>query len=243
MRSSFESNALPASAYQVTSAVFDEIECGLIVCDAPSEVVFANKAAQNELDSQRLMFCRGAGLSRAPGTTGELEVAIQQAIGRGRRSLIRLRRPGDELLVAVQPLTDGDGASRALLVLGRREPCSELGLELLAGSYGLTLAERRVLAALVHESTPKEIAVQHAVALSTVRTQISSIRAKLGTRNVEGLLLRAAQLPPMASALRLARPAAPSPCGPPHERLPSGARVDHSKGWTPTQPQRSPAAG
>ncbi len=210
MRSFLESDAMPAPAYQMPSAVFDELEFGLIVCDAPSEVVFANKAAQNELASQRLMLCRGTDLSRAPGAAGELEVALQQALGRGRRSLIRLRRPGDELLVAVQPLADAGGASRALLVLGRREPCSELGLELLASSYGLTLAERRVLAALVRESTPKEIAAQHDVALSTVRTQISSIRAKLGTRNVEGLLLRAAQVPPMASALRWARPALPA---------------------------------
>ena len=104
---------------------------------------------------------------------------------------------------------------RALVVLGRRQPCSDLGLEMLAGSYGLTLAERRVLAALVREATPREIARQHAVALSTVRTQISSIRAKFGTRSIEGLLLRAAQVPPVAGALRLAgvspaaRPAAP----------------------------------
>lgn len=208
MRSFVESDAASPSAYQMPSAVFDEIEFGLIVCDAPSEVVFANKSALDELDSQRLLVCRGAGLSRAPGATGELELALQQAIARGRRSLVRLRRPGDELLVTVQPLADGEGGfSRALLVLGRREPCSELGLELLAGSYGLTLAERRVLSALVREATPKEIASQHAVALSTVRTQISSIRAKLGTRNVEGLLLRAAQVPPMASALRRPRPA------------------------------------
>lgn len=207
MSSFFPSESTSTVAYQMPPAVFDEIEFGLIVCNAAGEVVFANKSAQAEMASQRLLLCRGASLSRAHGAAGDLEAALQQAISRGRRSLIRLRRPGDELLVAVQALSDEDsGVKRALLVLGRREPCSELGLELLAGSYGLTLAERRVLAALVRESTPKEIARQHAVALSTVRTQISSIRAKLGTRNVEGLLLRAAQVPPMASALRMARP-------------------------------------
>jgi len=197
--------------FQVPRAVFDEIEFGLIVCDAPCQVVFANQSAQSELASERLLLCRGAGLGRAPGAAGELEAALQQAVTRGRRSLVRLTRPGDLLLVSVQPLPDSDrGVSRALLVLGRREPCSELGLELLAGSYGLTLAERRVLSALVREATPREIAQQHSVALSTVRTQISSIRAKLGARNVEGLLLRAAQVPPMASALRMLRPAAPA---------------------------------
>ena len=211
MKSFLESEAASASsaaAFQVPPAVFDEIEFGLIVCDATGQLLFANKAAHNELASQGLLLCRGVCLSRAPGAGGELDAALHQAITRGRRSLIRLSRPGDQLLVSVQPLPDGEGGvCRALLVLGRREPCSELGLELLAGSYGLTLAERRVLAALVREATPREIALQHAVALSTVRTQISAIRAKLGARNVEGLLLRAAQVPPMASALRFARPA------------------------------------
>ena len=37
-----------------------------------------------------------------------------------------------------------------------------------------------------------------------MRTQISSIRAKFNTRSIEGVLLRTAQVSPMASALRLA---------------------------------------
>ncbi len=142
-----------AAAPQLPLALFDEIECGLIVCDDQGVIHFANQAARQELFSQRLL----------------------------------------------------------LQVLGRRQPCSALGLETLAGSYGLTLAERRVLGALVREATPRDIARQHAVALSTVRTQISSIRAKFGTRSIEGLLLRAAEVPPVASALRLAASTAPPP--------------------------------
>ena len=44
-----------------------------------------------------------------------------------------------------------------LVMLGRRQPCSELGLEMLAASYGLTLAERRVLGALVREASPRSL--------------------------------------------------------------------------------------
>ena len=108
-------------------------------------------------------------------------------------------------MVSVLPLGAAVGeVTRVLVMLGRRELCSALGLELLAKSYGLTWAESRVLSALTRKATPREIAVQNAVALSTVRTQISSIRAKLGTRSIEGVLLRAAEVPPMASALRMA---------------------------------------
>jgi len=205
MRSLPEFPPEPAAAFQLPLAIFDEIECGLIVCDAQGAIVVANQAAQHELASQRLLQRQGTSLKRAQGAGGDIDGALRLAVQRGRRSLVRLLRPGDQLLVSVLPLPGRSSeAPQALVVLGRRQPCSDLGLEMLAGSYGLTLAERRVLAALVREATPREIARQHAVALSTVRTQISSIRAKFGTRSIEGLLLRAAQVPPVASALRLA---------------------------------------
>ncbi len=205
MRSFSEFQTDAAAAFQLPLAIFDEIECGLIVCDRQGAIVVANQAAQHELASQRLLQRQGGSLHRAGGACGDIDGALRQAVQRGRRSLVRLSRPGDHLLVSVLPLPGRDGeAAQALVVLGRRQPCSELGLEMLAGSYGLTLAERRVLAALVREATPREIARQHAVALSTVRTQITSIRAKFGARSIESLLLRAAQVPPVASALRLA---------------------------------------
>src|SRR5690349_12095410 len=84
---------------------------------------------------------------------------------------------------------DGDGiVPLVLLLLGRREPCSAIGLELFGTAHGLTLAERRVLAALLRDASPREVAAEHGVALSTIRTQILSLRAKLGARSIEGLL-------------------------------------------------------
>lgn len=44
--------------------------------------------------------------------------------------------------------------------------------------------------------------MNHGVALSTVRTQVSSIRAKTGTENISSLVRMVAMLPPMVSALR-----------------------------------------
>lgn len=192
-------------------ALFDEIECGLIVCDGAGQVHFANQSALQELGSRCLLLNADGVLRCAPGVNGEVENALRQAAQRGRRSLVHLKRGEDLLMVSMLPLRlEDDEMPHVLVMLGRRQPCSDLGLEMLAGCYGLTLAERRVLAALVREATPREIAREHAVALSTVRTQISSIRAKLGTRNVEGLLLRASQVPPVASALRMvSRAAAP----------------------------------
>jgi len=190
---------------QLALALFDEIECGLIVCDEQGAIHFANQAAQQEMSSQRLLQRLGDRLRRTSGCGGELDTAMRLAAQRGRRSLVRMTQGADQLMVSVLPFQlPGARSHQVLVVLGRRQPCSELGLEMLAGSYGLTLAERRVLGGLVRQATPREIASAHAVKLSTVRTQISSIRAKFGSRSIEGLLLRAAQVPPVASALRLA---------------------------------------
>jgi DNA-binding CsgD family transcriptional regulator len=184
-------------------ALFDQVGSGLIVCDAEGRIQLANRAAQAELRSARLLHDAGGLLQRAASTEGELSQALRLAATRGRRSLVRLQAGTDRLHVSTLPLA-GDSGALVLVVLGRRRACSELELELLAGSYGLTQAERRVLGGLMQEERPSEIAERHAVKLSTVRTQISSIRAKLGTRSVEGLLLRAAEVPAMPPVLGLA---------------------------------------
>jgi len=182
-------------------ALFNQIECGLIVCDEHGRIHFANHSAQQELASQ-FVLRRGGGRLHAIGSDSEeLHNAIRRAASDSRRILVRLRGAGDELMVSVMPLQIAL-CGHVLVILGRRQPCSDLGLELLATCYGLTLAERKVLRALIRRSTPCEIAKAHAVKLSTIRTQILSIRSKFGSRSIEDLMLRAAQVPPVTGALR-----------------------------------------
>ncbi len=195
-------SAPKAPIAQLALALFDEIECGLIVCDEQGGIQFANHAAQQEMASKRLLLSSGNTLRSTVGS--EVDCALRQAAQRGRRCLVRLTQASDQLMVSVLPFQPpGANLRLALVILGRRHPCSDLGLEMLGSSYGLTGAERRVLGALVRQATPREIASEHAVKLSTVRTHICAIRAKFGTRSIEGLLLRVAQVPPVASALRL----------------------------------------
>jgi DNA-binding CsgD family transcriptional regulator len=194
-------SSTPLLHAQLSLALFDQIGCGLIVCDGDGMVRFANQAARRELGSGGPLSSSGRQVQRAAGASGELAVALRSAALKGRRSLVRLVRGDERLFVSTLPfMLPGLEQSLVLVMLGRRQACSALDLEMLGSSYGLTLAERRVLAGLVREAKPKEIADQNAVKVSTVRTQISSIRSKLGTRSVEGLLLRAAEMPPMAAA-------------------------------------------
>ncbi len=192
---------------QLPLALFDEIEFGLVVCNVKRHILFANHAAKQEFADSKLLRRLGDELHVGHGVEADLNAALLHATQRGHRSLVRLSLGHDSLMVSALPLETsslGTDQARSLLIFGRRQPCSDLGLEMLANSYGLTYSERRVLAALVRDASPQEIATQNKVAMSTVRTQIASIRAKLGVRNIESLLLRAAQVPPVASALRMA---------------------------------------
>jgi DNA-binding CsgD family transcriptional regulator len=56
--------------------------------------------------------------------------------------------------------------------------CVGLGVQWFARNHGLTLAETRVLEALSEGLLPSDIAVRFGVGISTIRSQIGSIRSK-----------------------------------------------------------------
>ncbi|NWG74115.1 MAG: hypothetical protein HXY24_05845 [Rubrivivax sp.] len=213
----FDDGGLDAAAIgRLRAWVLDEIGIGLIVCDGGGGVRYANRCAEGELAAGGALQCVGAALRCAGGSTPPLAVAIAAARYKGHCQLVALAA-GQRSMLAVVPLPQPAPAEPlVLVVLGRRALCSALGLELLSTGHGLTLAERRVLADLLGESTPREIAAAHGVALSTVRTQVASIRTKLGVHNVEALLHLVAEVPLVPGALHAGaeRPTAWGPTGP-----------------------------
>jgi DNA-binding CsgD family transcriptional regulator len=187
----------------LVAALADEVECGLIACDGTGRLWYANRSAREELATARALKMAAGCIHCAFGPGTDFDAAVFEAASHNRRRLLALGQPGDELLVSVIPLRGvGRATCPVLIVLGRRGPCSELGLEMLARMHGLTLAERRVLGALLAQEPPRRIAALHGVALSTVRSQIKSIRDKFGVHSIEALLIRAAEVPPVAPAWR-----------------------------------------
>jgi DNA-binding CsgD family transcriptional regulator len=175
-----------------------------MICDDKGGLRYVNRAAKAELDNGRLLAHCGETVRCFGNAAAAFDLALRQAALKGRRQLVTLTAGSDLLLVSVVPLSmSACELPLVVITLGRRRACSELGLELFANAYRLTLAERRVLHQLVQERSPKDIASAHSVAISTVRTQIASLRTKLGVASVDALLLRTAQIPPVASALRL----------------------------------------
>lgn len=196
--------------------MLDEIDYGLLLVTATGELRYANQLAHQELGSGGPLQTAGPLVrTRAEAELGRLQGALADA-ARGRRTLVTLGHNGHALLVAVIPMDAGEGGDEAgehlaLLVFSKRASCAALTVDFYARSNHLTAAESTVLLRLSQGLAPKEIARIHGVALSTVRSQITSIRTKTQTGSIGELARRVAALPPFAPALKAAPSASLGP--------------------------------
>ena len=191
--------------------MLDEIDYGMLLLAEGASVLHANHAARRELDASHPLQLIGGELRVARSADLlPLREALAGARERGLRRLISLGEGGQRVSVAVVPLaaaalsgaTREDAAHWTLLVLGKRQVCEALTAHWFARTHGLTPAETRVLSALCEGLRPSEVATAQRVALSTVRTQIGSIRAKTGAESIRALVRQVAVLPPLVGALR-----------------------------------------
>lgn len=195
---------LPANA-ALLMRVLDEIDYGMLLTTSGGALRYANQMALTEiLCDGPLRVAGGQVQARDAGDQVTLHTALVDAT-RGRRRLIELGRLGGAMSVAVLPMTrseDGAGEPLALLVFGKRRYCEALTVDFYARTRGLTGAESAVLHDLCRGATPKEIAHDRSVAISTVRTHISSIRQKTRTQSIRDLVHRVTALPPITSAIK-----------------------------------------
>ena len=188
--------------------MLDEIDYGMLLVGTEAQVLYLNHAARQELDGDHPLQMLGRTLrAQRPQDVAPLYDALACA-QRGLRKLVTLGAGAQRICVSVVPLPPqpgqrNDDAERAiLLVLGKRQVCEQLSVQGFARSVNLTPAETRVLEQLCRGVRPTTVARQHGVAVSTVRTQIGSIRAKTGAASISELVRQVAVLPPLVGALR-----------------------------------------
>lgn len=189
--------------------LLDQIDYGILLLDADGRVMHANAAARAAMDARHPLDLRADELvARRPEDAGPLRRALEAAGRRGLRTLLSLGAADQGVCAAVIPLSEpAPGAAGVTLVVIGRAPATEgLSAQWYARDRGLTSAEFRVLSLLCTGTAPSEIARRQGVAMSTVRSQIGSLRAKTGSRNIGELVRRVMTLPPLAS--RLSQPAA-----------------------------------
>lgn len=186
----------------IVQSVLDCIQIGVMAVGAGMQVSFANRAAVRECSRHALLRIEDARLAvlAAPSEADQARlVKAVQGAHTGHWSLVRLGAGAAMLSIAVSPLFPNERSTGplALLLFGLSQNKEPLTIELYARSCGLTPAETRVLLGLAEGLVPKQIATKHEVLLSTVRTQISSIRDKTGTRRLGDLMQALVCLPPI----------------------------------------------
>lgn len=182
-------------------AVLDEVDYGMLLIGRGGQVLHCNYAARLELDDAHpLHVVRGELRARDARDTPALHGALRNATERGLRKLLTLGHGTQRLGISLVPLAESDGS--ALVILGKRRVCEHLSIQAFASAHGLTAAETRVLVCLCNGDEPVRIADQLSVAISTVRTQIGSIRQKTDAPTIRALLQQVASLPPLMGTLR-----------------------------------------
>jgi DNA-binding CsgD family transcriptional regulator len=190
--------------HMLTGAL-DELDYGLLILDATGRLMQANQMGHQHCRSVH-GSCRlqdGQLHARANADEPVLQRALNQAAV-GRRSLLKLGEGPHVETVAVVPLSSPlggrtDGA--VLLLFGKLQVCEALSVEHFARVHNLTHAEGMVLTALCTGDDPGEIARRFGVAVSTVRTQIASVRQKTQAASIRDLVRQVAMLPPIVSVL------------------------------------------
>lgn len=195
------------------TGMLDEVDYGMVLVQADGRVAWLNHAAQQELeDTHPLQLTHGTlGVHNAVDVAPLFDALA--AAQRGLRRMLTVGRGTQQVTVSVVPLRDplgsgmGGGMSgttpcMTLLMLGKREVCAQLSVQAFARHYRLTSSEETVLGLLCAGVRPAQIAAQRVVRISTVRTQIGSIRGKTGAATIRDLVKQVAMLPPSMCALR-----------------------------------------
>ncbi len=183
--------------------MLDVVDYGMLLVVDDGCVLFANQVARAEMDDKHPLQLLGHDLrARCPRDVVSLHSALAGALQRAVQTLLKLGREPDGCIhAAVVPLADA-GERAAAIVFGKRRVCEDLSSDAYARQHALTLAEARVLRHLCVGDRPQDIAYGLGVKLSTVRTQIGSIRAKTGSRDIGAIVQRVARLPPLPCVTR-----------------------------------------
>ena len=216
--------AIPSTAVHVESgdpdaashllALMDQMAFALVLTDADCAVLYANRAAQTELEGGNgLRSCNACLVASCPAGQAQLQADIDAAL-QGRRRYRAFSHQGVTSHVAFVPLPCGQRArgKRAALVFDRQAPCDRLAIYFYAHLHGLTGSEERVLGELATGAKVADVALRLDMKPATARAHVRSIIEKTRTGSLRELTARLGGLPPVSArvsggqTMRLPRP-------------------------------------
>ncbi len=190
--------------------MLDEMQYGMVLLDCEARIGYSNALGRDEICGNGPLQLRdGVVTCTDRARSAAFREALVDAL-RGRRRLLTFATGAADTSIAITPMLDGDDygaqqwAAHALLIFAKRPEIKNLSIDFFARAHKLTSAESQVLVHLAHGLDPAGIADRQCVAISTVRSQIASIRAKTCTTSIRQLLDRVAMLPPIRTVVRTA---------------------------------------
>lgn len=188
------------SAFDLTSiperAALNQIQQGILICDATFKVVFKNSAADEVITNNRGLQLSEDGLLSFHNKTfsHEFIVGLSEAVRASLESVdsadkvLCYRQDGQNLTVIVSPLTAvsaevTESAQRggAMISLYDWTSRATINPELLQRFFGLSPAESRVATLLLSGHSVNDIASQLNRSRETVKSQLQSIYRKTNT--------------------------------------------------------------
>jgi DNA-binding CsgD family transcriptional regulator len=180
--------------------VLQHLSVATIVLSQDHSTLYLNPEAERLVRSaDGLTLSRGKLKAAHYAETERLERLIHAAVSGGgpwTGGFFRLARPSGkaELYVAITPVNrdrhpfDGLNAPAAIVTVRDPEARVSISAQDLRRRLGLTLAESRVMSALIAGHTPAEAAERLQLSVKTVRMHLSHLFQKTGTRSQADLL-------------------------------------------------------
>ncbi len=194
-----------------TVAILDALGIAALICAPTSQVIFATVAARKLLargDAIRLAAQPNGGerlATRDHQTTIRLGRAISMAaaglppVAAGGCTLaVNRHDDATPLVLAVAPFTTTRESPQALIIVSDPDACDDELARRIQSAFGLTRAETRLALALARGTCRKEFARRVGVQASTVKTQITNLFAKTGTRRESDLVRILTAVPRLA---------------------------------------------
>lgn len=181
-------------AQRDVTSMLEALPCGALLIDRAHRVIFANGTADALLNRRggSVLACLSGRIAvREPEADRRLQAAVSGALGLGgppRGAQVSVQRPAGEgpLAISVSPLPpsgslwsslndEASGQARCLVLISGTDTAE------LAGQYGLTPAETRVLSAIVVGKGLAAAARELGIARSTAQSHLDKIFQKTGT--------------------------------------------------------------
>lgn len=180
------------AGFDLGASLFDALDVGAVLVGENGSIKTISRTGQELLDGGALMSISPLGQLRL--RDDDAQAALREMLKRtydGSKTVSLLSNGTKLTLIAVEKDRISlyfEGPTVAILIQPAGPGSRPVGIDQIAGLYGLTNSEQRALAGIVDGKTVTRIAEEAGLSRETIRTQLKSLYAKTGTGGQTDLL-------------------------------------------------------